>query len=191
MTLLNLISLPVFGTQLVAMQCTKLLASRMHGRSLWLDREYPIHVNDIHRLIGLSDEGNSVNTTFQVGAKRAKKHEEENYYANYGTERGGRGTKIDMISKMDMRFACYIIAGKTMRHFAKNECTLDTISVVEYCCKGKVLNWSAFILNELFEACEDIYWRNTNFLFGYILMSLMKCKWRPPSGRGMIPIIEG
>lgn len=33
-TLINLMSLLVFGTQLAAMKCTKLLASRRHGGSL-------------------------------------------------------------------------------------------------------------------------------------------------------------
>lgn len=47
-TLFSLRNLPVFGTQLAAMQCTNLLANRMHGGSLWLDKEYPIHAEDIY-----------------------------------------------------------------------------------------------------------------------------------------------
>jgi len=63
-TLINLRSLPVFGTQLDSMKCTKLLARRMHGRSLWLDKEYPIHVDYIQHLIGFSVTWNAVSSVF-------------------------------------------------------------------------------------------------------------------------------
>ena len=76
------------------MQCTKLLANRMHGGSFWLDKEYPIHVDDIHHLIGLSAGKNEITITFHAGTKIAKKHGEDNYYAKYGTERGGRGERL-------------------------------------------------------------------------------------------------
>jgi len=66
-----------------------------------------------------------------------------------------------------------------MRHFSKNECILDVILVAGHYCQGEVLNWPTFILNELFEAHEDIYKRSTNFIFGYILMTLAMWKWRP------------
>lgn len=93
-----------------------------------------------------------------------------------------KGRKNDMIKKIVIRFTCYIIASKTMRHFTRNECTLDAIFVAEHCCKGEVFNWFSFILNKLFEACEDIYRWNTNFLFGYILMSLVMWKSKPLRG---------
>lgn len=96
-----------------------------------------------------------------------------------------------MINKVDIRFSCYIIAGKTMRHYMKNECALDAISVAEHCCQGEVLNWSTFVLNELFEACEDVYRRGTSFVFGYILILLEMLKWRPPKEREMATIFEG
>jgi len=96
-----------------------------------------------------------------------------------------------MMNKFNIRFSCYIIPSKTMRHFSRNECTMDAISVVEHCCKGEILNWSAFILNELFEACEDVYRQSTNFLFGYILMSLAMWKWRLPREREMMNFGEG
>jgi len=37
-TLFHIWNFPIFSTQFVAMQCTKLLTSRMHGGSLWLDK---------------------------------------------------------------------------------------------------------------------------------------------------------
>lgn len=79
-------------------------------------------------------------------------------------------------------------ARNTMRHFAQNECTLDVISIVEHFYEGELLNWSAFLLNELLEACEDIYKRSTNFIFGYILMTLAMWKWCPPKGRELVQI---
>jgi len=63
-TILHLRSLLVFGTQFFAMQCTKLLVRKVHGGSLWLDKEYPIHVEDINRLIGLEKGGNAISTAF-------------------------------------------------------------------------------------------------------------------------------
>lgn len=59
---------------------------------------------------------------------------------------------------------------------------------MEHCCKGEVLNYSAFVLNELFDAYEDIYKRSTNFIIGYILMMLAMWKWKPPKGRDMMQI---
>lgn len=138
--LLYLRKLPMFGTQFATMQCTKLLVSRMHGGSLWLDKEYPVHVEDISHLTGLSKGWNAISTTFQTRVKRGKKNLEENIYARYGTEQGGRGAKLDRINKVDIKLYCSLIAGKTMHHFTKNECTLDAISMAEHCCKGEVLN---------------------------------------------------
>lgn len=65
---------------------------------------------------------------------------EDNIYTRYGTEQGGKGTKLDIINKDNIWFACYLIAGKTMRHFTRNKCTLDTISIAEHCCQGEILN---------------------------------------------------
>jgi len=98
---------------------------------------------------------------------------------------------MDMINKVDIRFSYYIITGKTMRHFTNNECTLDAISIVENCYQGEVLNWFAFVLNEMFEACEDVYRWGINFLFGCILMPLEMWEWRPPKEREMVTIFEG
>lgn len=116
-------------------------------------------------------------TMFQGGTKRAKKEGDKDYYEKYKAKHGGRGTKVDIITKDKIKFSCYIISLKTMRHFAKNEGTLEVISVAEHFCQGEVLNWSAFVLNELFEACENIYKRSKNFIFGYILMTLAMWKW--------------
>jgi len=81
-----------------------------------------------------------------------------------------------------------MIARKIMRNFSNNECTLDAISVAEHCYRGEVCNWLDFVLNELFESYEDIYKRSTNFIFGYILVTLAMWKWRPPRGRDMMQI---
>jgi len=49
-------------------------------------------------------------------------------------------TQILTINKEEIKSTCYIIAGKTMRHFSINECSLNTISVPEHCCEGTLLN---------------------------------------------------
>lgn len=70
----------------------------------------------------------------------SKKEGNKDYYEKYKTKHRGKGAKIDLISKEEIKFAYYIIARKIMTHFAKNECTLDAISVAEHYCKGEVLN---------------------------------------------------
>lgn len=190
-TILHLRTLPVFGTQFAMMQCTKLLVRKMHGGALWLDKEYPIHVEDINQLTELAKGGNKVSTAFQIVAMRDKKQNEDNIYTKYGTGWGRREAKLDSINKDDIIFFYYPIVGKTMWHFIKNECTLDTISVAENCFQGEVFNWSVFVLNELFEPCEDVYRRGVGFMFRYLLMSLVMWKWRLLMERKMVPIIEG
>jgi len=72
--------------------------------------------------------------------KWAKKESDNHYYKKYKTKCGGNGTKIELINKEDIKFSCYIIVGKMVRHFSKRKSTLFTISVAENCCKGSFLN---------------------------------------------------
>lgn len=51
-------------------------------------------------------------TMFQGGTKLTKKEGDKDYYEKYKTKRGGRGMKIDLITKDEIRFPYYIIAGK-------------------------------------------------------------------------------
>jgi hypothetical protein len=46
-TIMNLRDLPVFNTTSDIAHCTKFLISRVHNRSLWWDKCYPIHAQDI------------------------------------------------------------------------------------------------------------------------------------------------
>jgi len=172
------------------MQCTKHLVRRMHGGSLWLDKEYPIHVDDIQGLTELSATWNEISTPFQAGAKQAKKEGDNDYYRKYNTKQGGRGAKIDLINKENIRFTCYIIAGKVMLNFSRNECTLDIISVMKHCSDRVSLNWTTFLLNELFEACKDVYRRRTNIIFKYFIMTLAMWKWCPPTQRDLAEITD-
>jgi len=57
----------------VAMQCTKILVSGMHGGLLGLDKEYSIHVEDIQQLTGLSIVGDAVSIAFQTGQSEPRK----------------------------------------------------------------------------------------------------------------------
>lgn len=72
-SILNLRNIPVFGTTGAAMQCTKFLLSKIQNGSLWLVKEIPIHLEYIHRLTGLSQEGRDISTVFQNVSKRVKK----------------------------------------------------------------------------------------------------------------------
>jgi hypothetical protein len=88
-TIMNLRDLPVFGTTGEVARCTKFLISRVHDKSLWLDRRYPIHAEDIHQLTGLSLEGEDVSKGFQGPNKHGKKKGEPNLYERFHTQGGG------------------------------------------------------------------------------------------------------
>jgi hypothetical protein len=79
-TIMNLRDLPVFDTLGEVARCTKFLISRVHDRSLWMDRKYPIHVEDIHQRTGLSIEGEDVSKGFQGPSKHGKKKGEPRLY---------------------------------------------------------------------------------------------------------------
>jgi hypothetical protein len=96
-TIMNLRDLLVFGTTGDVGRCTKFLISRLHDRSLWLDRRYPIHAEDIHQLTGISLEGEDVSKGFQGLGKHGKKKGEPKLYERFHTQRGGCTTKIDPI----------------------------------------------------------------------------------------------
>ena len=67
------------------MQCTKFLLRKIYNGSLWLGKEISIHVEYIHRLTGLSQEGKDVSAAFQTVSKRAKTIGDNDLYAKYGT----------------------------------------------------------------------------------------------------------
>jgi hypothetical protein len=50
-----------------------------------LDKAYPIHVDDIHKMTGLSMEGQDVTQGFQGSGKHGHKKGEINLYDKYGT----------------------------------------------------------------------------------------------------------
>ena len=77
-----------------------------------------------------------------------------------------------------------------MRHYTKGECTPNTISVVEHCIQGAQLNWCAFLMQELFEACEDNFKRATRFIYNYFIMTLAMWKWCPLGKRPLAKIGE-
>jgi len=45
-------------------------------------------------------------------------------------------------------------------------------------------------LNELFDAHEYIYKRDTYFIYGYLVVSLATMKWCPPEGREIALVSE-
>jgi len=56
LTIMNLRDLPVFGTTGEITCYTKFQISRVHDKSIWLDKRYPIHVEYIQQLTGLSSQ---------------------------------------------------------------------------------------------------------------------------------------
>jgi hypothetical protein len=96
-TIMNLRDLLVFDTTGKVAQCTKFLISRVHNISLWLDRRYPIHAEDIHQLTGLSLEGEDVSKGFQGPSKHDKNKGEPSLYERFHTQRvGGAQPKLTL-----------------------------------------------------------------------------------------------
>lgn len=54
---------------------------------------------------------------------------------------------------------------------------MDFIFVAEACVRGDQLNWSSYLLHELFEAANDVYVLSTYFVFGFLLIPLAMSKW--------------
>lgn len=57
-------------------------------------------------------------------------------------------------------------------------------------CRSAQLNWCNFLLQELLEACEEIYKRATHLIYGYIVVSLAMWKWCPLEGWELDPITK-
>jgi hypothetical protein len=85
LTIKNLKDLLVFSTTGEVAWCTKFLINRVHDKSLWLDRRYPVHVEYIHQLTGLSLGGENVSKGFQGPSKHEKKKGEPNLYERFHT----------------------------------------------------------------------------------------------------------
>jgi hypothetical protein len=162
-TIMHLRDLPVFGTTGEVARCTKFLISRVHDRSLWLDQRYLIHADDIHQLTGLSLEGEDVSKGFQGPSKHGKKKGEVSLYEKFHTQRGGRTMKIDPIIPETVWTTCYVIVSKVMHSYYKGECTLDALSVADFCANGVVFNWCSYLLEELLVACEEAQEKGGNF----------------------------
>jgi hypothetical protein len=97
LTIMNLRYLPVFGTMHEITWCTKFLISRVHDRSLWLDKWYPIHAKEIQQFTGLSSQGEDVLKIFQGLGKHGKKKGELRLYEKFNTKRGGCTIVIEPI----------------------------------------------------------------------------------------------
>ena len=102
------------------MKCKEFILSWVHGNSsLWLDREYSMHVQYIHRFTRLSMEGQDVTQGFQGAGKRGRKKDEPSLYQKYGTTGGGHGAKIAPITSDQVYLSCHFIAGKVMCNYNK------------------------------------------------------------------------
>jgi hypothetical protein len=138
---------------------------------------------DIQQLTGLSSQGEDVSKGFQGPDKHGKKKGELSLYEKFNTKRGGRTTVIEPILPETVWTGCYIIANKVMRSYYKGECTLDALSVADFCTQGAVFNWCSFLLEELLVACEEAQEKGGTFTYGYLLVAFTMLKWKPPVGR--------
>jgi hypothetical protein len=58
-----------------------------------------------------------------------------------------------------------------MRSYYKGECTLDALSVADFCANGIVFNWCSYLLEELLVACEEAQEKGGTFTYGYLLVA--------------------
>jgi hypothetical protein len=75
--------------------------------------------------------------------------------------------------------------------YYKGECTLDALSVVNFCINGVVFNWCSYLLEELLVSCEEAQEKGGTFTYGYLLIAFAMWKWRSPSGRQLSPTDKG
>jgi hypothetical protein len=66
-----------------------------------------------------------------------------------------------------------------MRSYYKGECTLDALSVTNFCANGAMFNWCSYLLVAFKEAQE----KGGTFTYGYLLVEFTILKWKPPMGR--------
>lgn len=74
-------------------------------------------------------------------------------YDIYGTLRGVRSTQIYPINDTKIHCSYYLIVGKVVKNYTKNECMLDAIMVAEFTKNGTPLNWCQYILIEVLQGC--------------------------------------
>jgi hypothetical protein len=86
-----------------------------------------------------------------------------------------------------VRMACYVITRKVMHSYYKGECTLDALSMANFCVNGVVFNWCSYLLEELLVACEEVQEKGGTFTYKYLLLDFVMFKWRPPMRRQLEP----
>jgi hypothetical protein len=78
-----------------------------------------------------------------------------------------------------------------MRSYYKGECTLDALSVADFCNQGAVFNWCSFLLEELLKACEEAQEKGGTFTYGYLLVAFVMLKWKSPVDRQLEILDKG
>jgi hypothetical protein len=68
-----------------------------------------------------------------------------------------------------------------MRSYYKGECTLDALSVADFCTNDVVFNQCSYLLEELLVACEEAQEKGGTFMYGYMFMEFTMLKWKPPT----------
>jgi len=84
-TIMNLRDFSMFNTMGEVGHCTKFLISCFHNGSLWLDKEYLIHMDDTHELTCLSMDNDDVTKRFQGSRKRDNNKGETSLYDRFNT----------------------------------------------------------------------------------------------------------
>ena len=69
----------------------------------------------------------------------------------------------------------------------QGECSLETLSVAEFCIQRVHLNWCMFLMNELMAACTDAHATRAAFIYGYLFLTFAMFRWQPPQGRQLQP----
>jgi hypothetical protein len=127
----------------------------VNDKSLWINKRYPIHAEEIQKITRFSLEGEDVSKGFQGPSKHGKKKGEVILYEKFHTQRGGCTTKIEKILPEVVRIAYYMIASKVMCSYYRGECILDALSVLYFCTNEAMFNWCNYLLEELLIACEE------------------------------------
>jgi hypothetical protein len=70
-----------------------------------------------------------------------------------------------------------------MCSYYKGECTLNALSVVNFCANGAMFNWCIYLLEEILISFEEAHEKGGIITYGYLLIAFSMWKFHPPTRR--------
>jgi hypothetical protein len=81
----------------------------------------------------ISMEGEDVSKGFQGSGKHVERKERSTYMIDLVLDVEVAEHLSSLLMMRNFMLSCYLIAVKVMKNYSKGECTLDVISIIEFC----------------------------------------------------------